>query len=203
MTWIKKKSMKLLWMMMAVLLLAGCTASSVPESVPTAQAKESAVCEVVPEVSKEASESEAAAEAAKETTESEAAPEASEETTPASEAAAAEIEEDGVYDTKDEVALYLHTYGHLPDNYITKKEAESLGWNSKKGNLWEVAPGKSIGGSHFGNYEGQLPEKKGRKYYECDLDYDGGYRGAKRLIYSNDGLVFYTEDHYKTFEQLY
>ena len=113
------------------------------------------------------------------------------------------IEEDGSYVTKVEVALYLHTYGRLPGNYITKKEAEKLGWESKKGNLTEVAPGKSIGGSHYGNYEGQLPEKEGRKYYECDLEYDGGYRGAQRLIYSSDGLVFYTEDHYKTFEQLY
>lgn len=114
-----------------------------------------------------------------------------------------DLDEHGSYNTKDEVALYLHTYGRLPDNYITKKEAQELGWDSKKGNLKDVAPGMSIGGSHFGNYEGQLPEKDGRKYYECDLDYDGGYRGAKRLIYSNDGLIFYTEDHYKTFEQLY
>lgn len=115
----------------------------------------------------------------------------------------AELDEHGSYNTKDEVALYLHTYGRLPDNYITKKEAQELGWDSKKGNLTEVAPGRSIGGSHFGNYEGQLPEKDGRKYYECDLDYDGGYRGAERIIYSNDGLIFYTGDHYKTFEQLY
>lgn len=115
----------------------------------------------------------------------------------------ASVTEDGLYILKDEVALYLHTYGHLPANYISKKEAQELGWDSKKGNLDEVAPGKSIGGSHFGNYEGMLPEKKGRKYYECDLEYEGGYRGAKRLIYSNDGLIFYTEDHYKTFEQLY
>lgn len=113
------------------------------------------------------------------------------------------LAEDGSYTSKEEVALYLHTYGHLPDNYISKKEAQELGWDSKKGNLGEAAPGKSIGGSHYGNYEGQLPEKDGRKYYECDLEYDGGYRGAKRLVYSNDGLVFYTEDHYKTFEQLY
>lgn len=111
--------------------------------------------------------------------------------------------EDGEYRLKDEVALYLHEYGHLPGNYITKKEAQELGWDNKKGNLSEVAPGKSIGGSHFGNYEKALPEKKGRKYYECDLEYEGGYRGAKRLIYSNDGLIFYTEDHYQTFEQLY
>lgn len=113
------------------------------------------------------------------------------------------VEETGLYTGKDEVALYIHTYGHLPDNYITKREAENLGWNSKEGNLWQVAPGMSIGGSRFGNYEGALPDKEGRQYYECDIDYDGGYRGAKRIIYSDDGLIFYTEDHYKTFEQLY
>lgn len=113
------------------------------------------------------------------------------------------VEESGVYSTKDEVALYLHLYGHLPDNYITKQEAEQLGWNSKEGNLWEVAPGKSIGGNRFGNYEGLLPNKKGRKYFECDIDFEGGYRGAKRLIYSSDGLIYYTEDHYNSFEQLY
>ncbi len=114
-----------------------------------------------------------------------------------------ELEEDGSYTSKEDVALYLHTYGCLPDNFITKKEAQNLGWDSKKGNLWDVAPGKSIGGSHFGNYEKLLPEKKGRKYYECDLNYEGGYRGAERMIYSNDGLIFYTGDHYESFEQLY
>lgn len=126
-----------------------------------------------------------------------------EESEPAADGDGAQIEEDGTYISKDEVALYLHIYGHLPGNYITKKEAQELGWDSKKGNLDEAAPGMSIGGSYFGNYEGMLPEKKGRKYYECDLEYEGGYRGAKRLLYSNDGLIFYTEDHYKTFEQLY
>ena len=114
-----------------------------------------------------------------------------------------DIREEGSYTSKEEVSLYLHLYGHLPDNYITKNRAQDLGWDSKEGNLDQVAPGKSIGGSRFGNYEGLLPEEKGRKYYECDLDYEGGYRGAKRLIYSSDGLIFYTEDHYKTFEQLY
>ncbi len=116
---------------------------------------------------------------------------------------AAQVEEGGSYTSKDEVALYLHIYGRLPDNYITKKEAGALGWDSKKGNLWDVAPGMSIGGSSFGNYEKRLPEEKGRRYYECDIDYDGSYRNAKRIIYSNDGLIFYTEDHYETFEQLY
>lgn len=114
-----------------------------------------------------------------------------------------EIEEDEEYTSREEVAAYLHVFGHLPDNFITKKEAKSLGWVSREGNLGEVAPGKSIGGDYFGNYEGNLPEKKGRDYYECDIDSDGGYRGAKRIIYSDDGLIFYTEDHYETFEQLY
>ncbi len=112
-------------------------------------------------------------------------------------------EETGIYTDKEQVAFYLHLYGRLPSNYISKKEAERLGWDSREGNLDEVAPGKSIGGGRFGNREGLLPEKKGRTYYECDIDYDGGYRGGKRIVYSNDGLIYYTEDHYNSFELLY
>ena len=132
-------------------------------------------------------------------------PESTEETERASEEEdnSLTVDEDGSYTDKERVALYIHLYGQLPKNFITKKDAEKLGWDSKAGNLDQVAPGMSIGGSRFGNYEGMLPEKKGRRYYECDIDFDGGYRGAKRLIYSDDGLIFYTEDHYKTFEQLY
>lgn len=114
-----------------------------------------------------------------------------------------EIDEDGSYTSKEDVALYLHTYGRLPENFITKKEAQALGWDNKAGNLWDVAPDMSIGGDRFGNYEGLLPDADGRKYYECDIDYAGGYRGSKRIIYSNDGLIYYTEDHYESFEQLY
>lgn len=114
-----------------------------------------------------------------------------------------DIDEDGSYTAKDEVAAYLWTYGHLPDNFITKREAKELGWDSAKGNLGEVAPGKSIGGDYFGNYEGLLPEKTGREYHECDIDSTGGYRGAKRIVFSNDGLIYYTEDHYETFDLLY
>ena len=113
------------------------------------------------------------------------------------------VTEDGEYSSKEQVAAYIHEFGHLPGNYISKKKAEELGWVASKGNLWDVAPGKSIGGSRFGNYEGILPDKKGRKYYECDIDFDGEFRGAKRIIYSNDGLIYYTDDHYKTFEKLY
>ena len=87
--------------------------------------------------------------------------------------------------------------------YLTKKEAQDLGWDSKAGNLKDVAPGKSIGGDYFGNYEGLLPEADEREYHECDIDSDGGFRNAKRIVFSNDGLIYYTEDHYKTFELLY
>ncbi len=116
------------------------------------------------------------------------------------------VEENGSYTSKEEVALYLHQYGRLPSNFITKKEAEALGWKQKEGEagqLHAAVPGMSIGGDKFGNYEGLLPEKDGRKYYECDINYVKGNRGAERIIYSNDGLIFYTGDHYKTFEQLY
>lgn len=122
---------------------------------------------------------------------------------PTVEVTQAAISESSAYSSKDEVAEYLHEFGHLPPNYLTKKEAQNLGWVASKGNLWEVAPGKSIGGDRFGNREGLLPEAPGRKYYECDIDFDGSYRNAKRIIYSNDGLIFYTEDHYESFRQLY
>lgn len=113
-----------------------------------------------------------------------------------------DIEEDGTYTTKEDVARYIHTYGHLPDNFITKKQAQALGWEG--GSLEPYAPGKCIGGSRFGNYEGTLPEKDGRTYTECDIDTLGASkRGAKRIVFSNDGLIYYTEDHYETFELLY
>ena len=114
----------------------------------------------------------------------------------------AQIDEDGAYTTKDDVALYIHTYGHLPDNFITKKDAQALGWPG--GSLEPYAPGKCIGGSRFGNYEGLLPEADGRTYTECYIDTLGAdSRGAKRIVFSNDGLIYYTEDHYKSFELLY
>ena len=112
------------------------------------------------------------------------------------------IDRNGSYTSKDDVALYIHTYGELPKNFITKKEAERLGWDG--GSLEPYAPGKSIGGSYFGNYEGKLPKKKGRTYHECDIDTKGKRsRGPKRIVYSNDGLFYYTPDHYETFELLY
>ena len=115
---------------------------------------------------------------------------------------AVRIKEEGSYNSKEDVSLYIYTYSHLPDNYITKKEAQSLGWNG--GSLEPYAPGKSIGGDRFGNREGVLPKKSGRNYTECDIDTRGKKsRGAKRIVFSNDGLIYYTEDHYESFEILY
>jgi len=111
------------------------------------------------------------------------------------------LDESGSYYQKDEVALYIHQYGKLPGNYITKREAEDLGWSG--GSVESYAPGKVIGGSKFGHYEGLLPKKKGRQYYECDIDTLKKKRGAKRIVFSNDGLIYYTEDHYESFELLY
>ena len=107
------------------------------------------------------------------------------------------------YSSKNDVADYIYEFGELPPNYITKKEAEEAGWDKSEGNLWEVTRQKSIGGDYFGNREGLLPDSNGRKYFECDINYEGGYRGAERLVFSNDGLIFYTGDHYESFEQLY
>ena len=110
------------------------------------------------------------------------------------------VEENGTYDSKEEVAEYLSIYKKLPKNYITKKEARKLGWRG--GSLEPYAPGKTIGGDRFGNREKKLPDDKGRKYYECDIDTLGARkRGAKRIIYSNDGLIYYTGNHYKSFEK--
>ena len=109
---------------------------------------------------------------------------------------------DFVYTSAEDVAAYLNEYGELPDNFMTKDEARKLGWDG--GSLEKYAPGMAIGGDKFGNYEGILPKAKGRQYYECDIDTIGAdSRGAKRLVYSNDGLIYYTEDHYETFELLY
>ena len=87
----------------------------------------------------------------------------------------------------------------MPDNYISKEEAKTLGWKPILGNLDEVVPGKMIGGSVYGNRDGKLPSAPGRIWYECDIDYQGGYRNNARLIYSNDGLIFKTDDHYTSF----
>lgn len=134
---------------------------------------------------------------------------------PASEAPAAEgpfveapapdapaLDEDGVYTTKEDVALYIHTYGCLPSNFVTKSEARDAGWSG--GSLEKYLPGMCIGGDRFGNREGLLPDAKGRTWTECDVNTLGASsRGAERIVFSNDGLIYYTGDHYESFELLY
>lgn len=114
----------------------------------------------------------------------------------------AALDEGGEYTSAEDVALYLHLYAHLPQNFITKKDARALGWNG--GGLDDCADGKCIGGDRFGNYEGLLPDAPGREYHECDIDtLHAVSRGTKRIVYSNDGLIYYTEDHYESFILLY
>ncbi len=102
------------------------------------------------------------------------------------------VSEDGEYTDRDHVAAYIRAYHRLPSNYITKRKAEEYGGI-------RYCKGKSIGGDRFGNYEGKLPDAPGRRWTECDIDYDGWSRNAKRIVFSNDGLIYYTEDHYETF----
>ena len=130
---------------------------------------------------------------------------------PAAESSAAPAEEDsdapvidqyGSYTTKEDVALYIHTYGCLPQNFITKDQARQAGWNG--GSLEPYCPGMCIGGDSFGNREGLLPKAQGRSWTECDINTLGAdSRGAERIVFSNDGLIYYTGDHYESFTLLY
>ena len=109
------------------------------------------------------------------------------------------VEEGEYYYDLEHVVLYLDAFGELPDNYITKKEATSLGWQG--GTTERYLEGSAIGGDYFGNRQGTLPEGK---YTECDLNTNGQKsRGAERLVFSKDGHYYYTEDHYETFTQVW
>lgn len=112
------------------------------------------------------------------------------------------VEQGKSYTDKEHVAAYIHAYKMLPPNYITKAQAGKLGWKAQ-GTLDKVAPGKSIGGDRFGNYEKVLPDKAGRTWTECDIDYRQGNRNAKRIVFSNDGLIYYSDSHYENFVRLY
>ena len=122
--------------------------------------------------------------------------------TPRTTATPARLDEHGSYTRRDDVALFIHIYGRLPDNFISKTKARKLGWTG--GSLEPYAPGKCIGGGVFANSELLLPEAPGRIYHECDIDTLGKKsRGAKRIVWSNDGLIYYTDDHYESFTLLY
>lgn len=113
------------------------------------------------------------------------------------------LDEKGNFYSKDDVALYIYTYKKLPKNFITKAQAEKLGWTPGVC-LSDLADGKCIGGDKFYNREGVLPKKSGRTYTECDIGTIGKKnRGTKRIVFSNDGLIYYTSDHYEHFDLLY
>lgn len=171
----------LLLALLALFALPACTAQDVSSAVDTAQEIYDAL-----EPSGQAAD------------EAESPPAEADESLPP----AAVPDEAGSYTGKDDVALYIHTYGRLPGNFITKEEARELGWPG--GPLEPYAPGCCIGGDRFGNREGLLPEAEGRFYTECDINTLGAdSRGAERIVFSNDGLIYYTGDHYASFELLY
>ena len=183
----RKITSLLLALLLLAALLAGCTAGQAERALRAAE-------EIGELLAEEASAPpEAPAQAALGAETPEPGPAAAEE--PA-------LDEDGVYTTKEDLALYIHLYGHLPSNFITKDEARAAGWSG--GSLERYCPGKCIGGDRFGNREGLLPSAKGRSWTECDVNTLGASsRGAERIVFSNDGLIFYTGDHYESFEQLY
>lgn len=182
----------------ALLLFSGCGQVTKEDVLPVMQA----AGEILLELAQEEETTPAPAEDAnappvEETVPERVMPEAEAVSVPQSEEK--RLPEDGTYTTKEEVALYLHLYNHLPSNFITKKQAQKLGWEA--GDLWKFAKEKSIGGDRFGNFEGLLP--KGKTYKECDIDYTGGKRNGKRIVFSEDGCIYYTGDHYKSFTLLY
>ena len=182
------KQMKQLWWTLCLLFamtlcITGCKKAEQPEAVAP---EPEVVAEAEPEVEEPVVE--------------EPAEEEPQEEEFGTEEVYSEIAYDGMYTSKDDVALYLHVYGELPMNFMTKAEASQLGWEG--GSLEPYAPGMCIGGDRFGNYEGKLPVQEG--YHECDINTMGADdRGAERLVYSDSGNIYYTNDHYNTFEQLY
>ncbi|MCX7204539.1 MAG: ribonuclease [Proteobacteria bacterium] len=97
-----------------------------------------------------------------------------------------------------EILSSLNQNGRLPAKFVTKREAQAAGWRPGS-SLWQSLPGKSIGGDRFGNRENRL--QRGQ-YQEADLDYQGGKRGAKRIVFSKNGPRFITVDHYQTFTEV-
>ena len=184
----------LLCLITALSVVVGCSKKKTTKVTTTSETTASAT------TTEATAKEESTQEESKKETETEEKETASESTTEGTTEAL--IDEDGEFTSKDDVALYIHTYGHLPKNFVTKKVARDAGWEG--GSLEDYYPGCSIGGDVFGNREGSLPKKSGRTYYECDIDTKGKKsRGAKRIVFSNDGLVYYTDDHYETFTLLY
>lgn len=191
----------------------GITAGTTQESEASAQIYESEVQEVESEL--QANDSEISGEEVEEDkTETQNEPDAQGEAEPEIQEETSDTEDfqkdtandniptygNNYYDVAN-VVLYLEVYNELPPNYITKSEAQALGWEG--GSVERYKEGAAIGGDIFGNREGLLPAADGRKYTECDIDTHGySSRGSRRLVFSNDGLYFYTSNHYESFSEV-
>ena len=104
---------------------------------------------------------------------------------------------------KNGADYYIMETGQLPSNYISKDDAQNVyGWNQRKNTISGKIPGKMIGGDVYDNKNGHLPNAPGRIWYEADINYLGGSRNKERIVYSNDGLIFVTYDHFKTFIEI-
>ena len=199
---------RLLIILLTLSLLAGCVpASDAPAATPTPEAVSA---ETLPELTlltpvpesgtSEIPDSAPESSPPSVTSEPTAVPEPS--AAPVPTASPVPLDEHGTYTHRDDVALFIHLFGRLPDNFISKTKARKLGWPG--GSLEPYAPGKCIGGGEYQNLEGLLPDAPGRVYHECDIDTLGKKsRGSKRIVYSNDGLIYYTDDHYESFTLLY
>ena len=221
-----KKILSLLLALLLIFSLTGCLSSQIPELskpdidvyFPTSSADSTEASQLPTQMTPEVSEPEQSEPPATQPKPTEPAPTQPKPTEPKptqpkptepkptepkpTEPTVPALDPNGSYDSKEDVALYLHLYGELPPNYITKTEARRLGWTG--GSLERYAPGKCIGGDKFSNREGLLPKASGRVYYECDIGTLGASsRGARRIVFSNDGLIYYTSDHYKSFTLLY
>ncbi len=205
----KKNLSRLLTLFLALALLSGCVpAGSAPSAAPeyvSPAPEEEGLSELVlltPEPEGSASEPERPESEATSSPADTPRPTEAATNTPGPTATPIPIDEHGSYTRRDDVALFIHIYGRLPDNFISKTKARKLGWTG--GSLEPYAPGKCIGGGVFANSELLLPEAPGRIYHECDIDTLGKKsRGAKRIVWSNDGLIYYTDDHYESFTLLY
>lgn len=103
------------------------------------------------------------------------------------------------YNGADAQLFYLN---RLPNYYVSKDIAYAAGWKKKHKQLDDVLPGKMIGGDIYNNEDEKLPVTPNRVWYEADINYKGGKRNRERILYSNDGLIFATYDHYQTFYEI-
>ena len=205
----KKNLSRLLTLFLALALLSGCvpavSAPSADTEYVSPAPEEEGLSELVlltPEPEGSASEPERPESEATSSPADTPRPTEAATNTPGPTATPIPIDEHGSYTRRDDVALFIHIYGRLPENFISKTKARKLGWTG--GSLEPYAPGKCIGGAVFANSELLLPEAPGRIYHECDIDTLGKKsRGAKRIVWSNDGLIYYTDDHYESFTLLY